>query len=209
MDISKIDFHNIDRIKRINLINSITGIKTVNLVGTTDKNKIPNLGIFSSIVHISSKPALIGLFIRCNKQVRRDTLANIISEKVYTINHVHPKYVKQAHLTSIKFEKNVSEFEKCNFTEYYIQNFSAPFVFESHVRIGLHLKEIVDLKFSNSKLIVGKIEHIFINTSFLEKDYTLNIQETNSVSISGLNHYYLNKKFVSLPYARIDHIIDK
>ena len=109
MDISKIDFHNIDRIKRINLINSITGIKTVNLVGTTDKNKIPNLGIFSSIVHISSKPALIGLFIRCNKQVRRDTLANIISEKVYTINHVHPEYIKQAHLTSIKFEKTILE----------------------------------------------------------------------------------------------------
>ena len=209
MDIKKTDIIRLDKIRRINLINSITGIKPVLLVGTRSNQRVSNLGIFSSIVHISSKPALIGFFIRCNKEFRRDTFENIITQKVYTLNHVNASNVKEAHCTSIKFDKNISEFEKCNFTEHYIENFSAPFVKESDVRIGMRLKEIVDLKSSPSKLLVGEIEHIFVNDAFLEADYTLKIQDTHSVSISGLNHYYTNKKLVSLPYARIDHILRK
>ena len=127
MDINKTDIIRLDKIRRINLINSITGIKPVLLVGTRSNQRVTNLGIFSSIVHISSKPALIGFFIRCNKEFRRDTFENIITQKVYTLNHVNASNVKEAHYTSIKFDKNISEFEKCNFTEHYIENFPAPF----------------------------------------------------------------------------------
>ena len=203
MYLDKINIQKLEKVKRINLINSITGIKPVLLVGTQSEDNISNLAIFSSIVHISSKPPLLGFFLRNNKEVRRDTLENIINQKVYTFNHVHIPNVKKAHYTSIKFDKDVSEFEKCNFTENYLEEFAAPFVQESDVRIGMRLQEIVDLKTSASKLLVGKIEHIFINDKFLENDFTLNLEETNSVGISGLNHYYTNKKLMDLPYARL------
>jgi flavin reductase (DIM6/NTAB) family NADH-FMN oxidoreductase RutF len=207
MNLSKVDIYNLDKIKRINLINSITGIKPVLLIGTKCSDGITNLGIFSSIVHISSKPPLIGFFVRCNKEIRRNTFDNIINQKVYTLNHIHSCNVKEAHYTSIKFDKDISEFDKCNFTEHYIEDFPAPFVKESQIRFGMRLKEIVDLNSSRSKLIVGEVENIFTKDLFLEDDFTLNLADSESVSISGLNHYYLNKKLVSLPYARESHIL--
>tara|TARA_X000000368_G_scaffold262928_1_gene208144 strand:- start:527 stop:1171 length:645 start_codon:yes stop_codon:yes gene_type:complete len=207
MNLNKIEICKLNKIKRINLINSVTGIKPVLLVGTKCRVGITNLGIFSSIVHISSKPPLIGFFVRCNKHIIRNTFDNIINQKVYTLNHIHSSNVKEAHYTSIKFDKDISEFEKCNFTEHYIEDFSAPFVKESEIRFGMRLKEIVDLKSSRSKLLVGEVENIFIKDSFLEEDFTLNLADSNSVSISGLNHYYTNKKLVTLPYAREAHIL--
>ena len=207
MNLNKIEICKLNKIKRINLINSVTGIKPVLLVGTKCRVGITNLGIFSSMVHISSKPPLIGFFVRCNKHIIRNTFDNIINQKVYTLNHIHSSNVKEAHYTSIKFDKDISEFEKCNFTEHYIEDFSAPFVKESEIRFGMRLKEIVDLKSSRSKLLVGEVENIFIKDSFLEEDFTLNLTDSNSVSISGLNHYYTNKKLVTLPYAREAHIL--
>ena len=202
MYLDKIKIQKLEKVNRINLINSITGIKPVLLVGTQSEDYTSNLAIFSSIVHISSKPPLLGFFLRNNKKVRRDTLENIIYQRVYTLNHIHTSYVKNAHYTSIKFAKEISEFEKCNFTEKYLEKFSAPFVQESDVRLGMLLQEIIDLKSSASKLLVGRIEHIFVNDKFLENDFTLNLEETDSVSISGLNHYYTNKKLIDFPYAR-------
>ena len=208
MNLNKTEISKLDKIKRINLINSITGIKPVLLVGTKCKEGIANLGIFSSMVHISSNPPLIGFFTRCNKEIRRDTFNNIINQEVYTLNHINYSNVKKAHYTSVKFDRDISEFDKCNFTEHYIDDFSAPFVRESKIRFGMNLKEIVDLKYSSSKLLVGEVENIFLKDSFLEDDFTLNLEDSDSVSVSGLNHYYLNKKLVSLPYARESHILN-
>ena len=64
MYLDKKEIQKLNKINRLNLINSITGIKTINLIGTVDKNNVANLAIFSSIVHISSDPALIGFFVR-------------------------------------------------------------------------------------------------------------------------------------------------
>mgnify|MGYP003328083374 CR=1 FL=1 len=70
MHLDKKGIHKLNRITRLNLINSITGVKTINLIGTIDKDSVTNLAIFSYIVHISSNPALLGFFVRTNKQVK-------------------------------------------------------------------------------------------------------------------------------------------
>ena len=119
MYFSKEHISKLERIKRINLINSITGIKPVLLIGTKSNDNISNLAIFSSIVHISSNPSLFGFFIRTNSKIRRDTYENIIENNVYTFNHIHSLEIRKSHFTSIKFQKNISEFDRCKFTEQY------------------------------------------------------------------------------------------
>ena len=47
------------RIKRLNIINSITGVKPANLIGSISENGHSNLAIFSSIVHLGSNPCLL------------------------------------------------------------------------------------------------------------------------------------------------------
>tara|TARA_Y100001978_G_C23533239_1_gene356030 strand:- start:15 stop:665 length:651 start_codon:yes stop_codon:yes gene_type:complete len=206
MYLDKRAIKNIERIRRVNLMNSITGIKSVNLIGTIDEYKVTNLAIFSSVVHISSSPPIFGFFVRTNKKVKRDTFENILLNNEYTINHIHQCTVDNSHFTSAKFDKDVSEFKVCNFNEQYIDNFSAPFVAESNIKMGLKLKEVIDFKSNQSKLVIGEIEHIFIKQGYLESDNVVNLEKSNSVCVSGLNTYYLSKKLKKMTYARVNDL---
>ncbi|MGI8635561.1 MAG: flavin reductase family protein [Segetibacter sp.] len=105
------DIDSWERFYRANFINSLTGFKSVNLIGTVNELGQTNLGIFSSIVHIGSNPPLVGYINRPLKAAPH-TLANIQSTGVYTINHTHPSFVQQAHQTSAKYEAGISEFGK-------------------------------------------------------------------------------------------------
>ena len=67
------EIENLDRLYRINLINSITGIKPANLIGTKSIGNHENLAIISSVVHMGSNPPLIGFIMRPSGDVRRDT----------------------------------------------------------------------------------------------------------------------------------------
>ena len=71
-----------DKKYRASLINSLSGFKSVSLIGTINKNKKENLAIFSSVVHIGSYPALIG-FIQRPHSVERHTLENILETSFY------------------------------------------------------------------------------------------------------------------------------
>ena len=57
MHLTDADIQKLDRIQRLNIINSVTGIKPANLIGTISNADEPNLAIFSSVVHLGSKYA--------------------------------------------------------------------------------------------------------------------------------------------------------
>ena len=100
------EIEDMERIKRLNLINSITGISPANLIGTISNDSIENLSIFSSVIHIGSNPALLGFILRPTKENRRDTYENIIETNKFTINHIHSDMIQKSHYTSVKFKKN-------------------------------------------------------------------------------------------------------
>lgn len=200
MIISKKDISSFDRIYRLKLINSLSGLKPANLIGSKSKDGISNLAIFSSVVHLGSDPALLGFILR-PRTVERHTYQNIIDHDYYTINHVHPSFVKQAHLTSAKWEK--SEFEECNLTEEYLAEFPVPFVAESKIKIGLKFAEKVDLKINDTALIIGYIEFIkFTDPDILLEDGDLDYDKANSVAVSGLNTYHEASEILKIAYAR-------
>jgi len=78
----------LNKIYRINLVNSITGYKSANLIGSVSNTGTENLAIFSSITHLGSNPALLSFFVRPNV-VPRNTYKNIkeknTKEKIYLI----------------------------------------------------------------------------------------------------------------------------
>lgn len=197
---TKVDIENLDRKKRLNLINSITGIKPANLVGTKEGG-YSNLAIISSVVHLGSDPALIGFIMRPST-VERNTLDNIKKTGKYTINHVTSNIQKKAHYTSVKLPKEQSEFEECQLTEEYINDFEAPFVKESVIKLGLTLEEIIPVKTNGTAMIVGRIELLEVAEEFLNDLYYVDLEKANTVGISGLNSYYDLKKTASYPYVR-------
>ena len=59
MHLTKMAIQNTERIRRLNIINSISGIKPANLIGTSSNSGQSNLSIFSSVIHLGSDPALV------------------------------------------------------------------------------------------------------------------------------------------------------
>ena len=195
----------LDRVTRLKIINSVTGIKPGNLIGTIGENGATNLAVFSSIIHLGSNPSLLGFISRPQTEEVGHTLRNILQTEYYTINHIHPEFVEKAHYTSAKFSSDVSEFDTCNLSEEYINHFKAPFVQESIFKMGLCFKEAVDIKLNGTVLVIGEIEELIIaDKAFVNGD--IDLEASEGVGISGLNTYYSLKKIDSYPYARLSEI---
>jgi flavin reductase (DIM6/NTAB) family NADH-FMN oxidoreductase RutF len=201
MIISKEEISSWDSKYRLKFINSVSGYKGVHLIGTKSKDGRANLGIFNSIVHISSEPARIGFIMR-PITTSRDTYNNIIETSSFTINHVHKSFLEQAHFTSANFEPNQSEFVACNLKEEYNKEFSSPFVAESNVKIGLKLIEDIEIKANNCRLIIGEVQFVGVKEDYLEEDGQLDFEKAQSVCVTGLNQYSSVTKLVNHPYAR-------
>ena len=206
MNLDKEGIENLNRIDRIKIINSVSGIKPANLIGTISNDGQANVAIFSSVVHLGSDPALLGFILRPTGEVPRNTFDNIMENHSYTINHVHPNFIKNAHYTSVKFDKNTSEFEKCHLQEEYITAVKAPFVKESTFKMGMEFREAIPIKLNNTLLVIGEIVHLIAPEGLYNDDDDINLEKSNAVGISGLNRYYSVRKIGEFPYARINEV---
>jgi len=202
MHLTADDIRASNRIKRLNLINAITGIKPANLIGTINQSGHTNLAIFSSLVHLGSNPALLGFIVRPTT-VPRHTYQNIMHTGYYTINHIPQAHIEQAHYTSAKFPAHLSEFDTCAFTPSYRANFKAPFVAECPVQIGMQFVQSIPIPTNNTILVIGKIVHLFIPDAAVTAAGHINLEQLTTVGIGGLNSYYALKKIGQFDYAHL------
>ena len=209
MVLTKSEIQNLDKVRRLNIVNSITGIKPGNLVATKSIDGVTNVAIISSVVHLSSNPALIGFITRPHGEYRRDTFNNIMETKSFTINHIHKNIIEKAHFTSAKFEQSISEFDSCGLTEEYLENQNAPFVKESFIKMGLSYCEHISIQSSNTTMIVGEIEQLVVPDDIIQPNGYVDLSTADSVGISGLNSYYDLKFLNSFPYARVENVPSK
>jgi flavin reductase (DIM6/NTAB) family NADH-FMN oxidoreductase RutF len=196
------DIEAMEKIFRLNLINSITGYKPANLVGTANADGHTNLAIYSSVVHLGSNPPYIGIFTRPTS-VARHTYDNIKASGCYTINHVHADFTAAAHYTSAPFPEGESEFEQCGLSAEFLNDFPAPFVRESRIKIGLRLVEEIPVKATGTTLLVGKVEEIYLPADVLAADGSLNLNGAGGVCLSGLDTYHTAQEISAYAYARV------
>jgi flavin reductase (DIM6/NTAB) family NADH-FMN oxidoreductase RutF len=190
-----------ERFYRANFINSLTGFKSVNLIGTVNEQGQTNLGIFSSIVHIGSNPALIG-FINRPLKAAPHTFANINATGIYTINHIHPSFLQQAHQTSAKYQDGVSEFDEVGLTPEYLENIAAPFVKESVIKYALSLQQIIPITLNDTFLVIGKVVSIHIETDIVSSDGFIQLDKSNTVCSNGVDGYYQTELINRFEYAK-------
>jgi flavin reductase (DIM6/NTAB) family NADH-FMN oxidoreductase RutF len=185
---------------RARLINSLAGPKQVVLVGTKSADGRSNLAIFNSLIHLGANPPLWGLVFRPDV-VQRDTLKNILETGQYTLNYANTGDFEKAHQTSAKYAPDVSEFGVCGFTETYVGDFSAPFVGEALVKIGMVFEQKIDLTINNTLLIIGRIEQIDLNENWVEADGFVHLEQANTLASAGLDAYYKTELIDRLSYA--------
>jgi flavin reductase (DIM6/NTAB) family NADH-FMN oxidoreductase RutF len=187
--------------KRAQFINSISGFRSVALIGTRDTKGQTNLAIFSSIVHIGSNPPLLSFIMRPDS-VERHTLTNIMETGFYTINHINADMYEKAHQTSARYPKNVSEFDAAQLTPAFKNDFVAPFVAESNIQIGMEFKERINININQTSMIIGEIKFVHYPTNCLLDDGFMDIEKAGTITSSGVDSYHTTQLLQKLEYAK-------
>ena len=199
---SRTDIDQMDKIFRLNLINSCTGFKSANLLGTKSLNDVSNVAVFSSITHLGSNPPLIGFILRPTT-VPRDTYRNIKDTSVFTVNHIYSDIIEDAHHTSAKYPDEVSEFTKTDLEEEFLRDFPAPFVKGAKIRLGCRFLNEYEIKENDTLLLVSAVEHVFIaDQDIQQEDGWLKLENANTVTINGLDSYATTSLLDRFAYAR-------
>ena len=199
--ISKQDLNAMDRIYRLNLINSCTGYKSANLIGTVSTENIYNVAVFSSITHLGSDPALLTFIVRPTT-VPRDTYKNIIDNKEFTVNHINVEDIKEAHHTSARYPSVISEFDVTNLEKEFKDDYKASFVKSSRIKLGCKYLNQYEIKENNTLLMVAEINDIYFNEDIIQKDGWLNLDIAKTVTVNGLDGYALPSLVQRFEYAK-------
>ena len=201
--LSKENIVQMDKISKLNLINSCTGYKSANLIATKSIDGDTNVAVFSSITHLGSSPALIGFIMRPTT-VPRDTYKNIMETGYFTVNHITVDMIADAHHTSANYDTGVSEFDKTNLVEEYKENFPIPFVKGSPVQLYCKFVNEYYIKENDTIHVIASIEHLFFEEELQHKDSWLQLDKANVITLNGLDGYCLPKLVDRFKYARKD-----
>lgn len=197
------DLAKMEKFFRANFVNSLSGIKSANLVGTKSRDGHENLAIVSSVFHVGANPPLMGVLMRPHT-VPRDTLQNMKETRVFTINHVHSEIAAAAHQTSARYAAEHSEFTAVGLTPEYSAEFKAPYVKESHVRIGLEVQDIQKLDINQTELVIGQIVEVFLDEKIVTESGYLDIEAIDSIGVSGLDSYHKISRIGQYDYAKAE-----
>ena len=176
--ISKNTISQMEKVERLNLINSCTGYKSANLIATKSESGESNVAIFSSITHLGSDPALLGFIMRPTT-VPRDTYKNIKETGFFTVNHI-------------------------TLEEEYKNEIDFPFVKGSPIQLLCKYLNEYHIKENNTIHIVASIEHLFYDPILEHEKGWLQLDKVNVVSLNGLDGYCLPKLIDRFEYARKD-----
>jgi flavin reductase (DIM6/NTAB) family NADH-FMN oxidoreductase RutF len=193
------DMAGMDRFYRANLVNSLSGFKSVNLVGTISREGQTNLAIFSQVFHLGANPPLVGMIVRPDS-VERHTLRNLLETGFFTLNHVRETFYQQAHQTSARYE--VSEFGACGFLPQFTEAVPAPYVEESYVKMGLQFEQRTDIPLNGTILIIGRIVEVMLPDDCLGPDGYVDIEKAGTVTGSALDGYHTTQRLARLAYAK-------
>lgn len=186
---------------RTAFINSLAGFRQAVLVGTKGADGTANLAIFNSLIHLGANPAMFGLMSRPDT-VPRDTLQNIRDTGEYSLNYVDVSFMQNAHQTSARYDRGVSEFEMTGLEEMYYPGFSSPFVAGAMVKIGMKLEDTIPIPLNGTLLIIGSISFVEIESTLVGQDGFVGLSEANVLISQGLDAYFTTTLVDRLPYAK-------
>ena len=201
MHYTRDQINDLEKIKKINLINSCSGYKSANLIGTISKEGITNVAVFSSVTHLGSNPPTLGFILRPTT-VPRDTYKNILESGIFTINHIFEDIIEDAHHTSAKYEEAISEFDITTLEDEYHNGCIAPFVKGSPVQMEMKFIEEYHIKSNNVIHIIAEIKNLYVKDDILKEDGFLDLAKGKVAAINGLDAYAIADNNTRFNYQR-------
>ncbi|WP_105264639.1 flavin reductase family protein [Pseudoalteromonas sp. T1lg76] len=201
MQFSKDDLDAMPSRYRAHFVNSLSGYKSANLVGTTDGRGNHNLAIVSSVVHLGAHPPLVAMIMRPDV-VERHTLSNIRATGWYTINQVNTGFWQAAHQTSAKYAVHESEFDAVGLEPQFIGECPAPFVSQSQLKYSVKLVTEQVIEQNGTLILIGAIEQGEVSDNALCSDGHIDLHSIDTVAITGLDGYHVGSRLGRLSYAQ-------
>lgn len=189
--------------RRAALVNSLSGFKSANLVGTVNQDGGTNLAIMSSVVHLGSHPPLFALVIRPGGEDRH-TLANVLHTGCFTVNHVNTSIIEVAHQTAARYPRHISEFDAAGLTPEWHPDLQAPMVSEAEVKLGLQLREHQELTINRTHLLIGEVVLANVPDAQIRSDGSLDLAGSDTVALAGLDTYHKAVPVKRMAYAKPD-----
>lgn len=196
----------LSKVSRLNLINSITGYKSANLIGTISKEGVLNVAIISSVTHLGSNPPMLGFMIRPIVSTPRDTYKNIKENHYFTVNHITSSLISSANDTSANYESATSEFDKTDLEAEFKHKIQVPFVKKSPVQ--LLCKYINEYKIEENGCIhiIASIEKIYVESDLVEDDLFVRLDKADVITVNGVDGYALPKLVERFEYAHPNQV---
>lgn len=195
----KDDFSGMNRFYRGNLVNSITGFKSLHLLGSISAAGIPNLAVFTQVIHLGADPALLGILFR-PQVAGMHSLQNIRETGWLTLNHVLQGEELAAHWTSARWE--IPEFEPSGLEPEYLEDIPVPFVKGSRVKLALQPVQEIPLEINGTTLLVASLQYLEIPDEALLEDGFVHLLKAGSQAGTGLDGYARIAGISRFSYAR-------
>jgi len=199
--IDRPEIEKMERVPRLNLINSCTGYKSANLIATISNEGRTNVAVFSSVTHLGSDPALISFTLRPTT-VPRHTYKNIKEYGYFSVNHITAEQIADAHHTSAAYPEEISEFDQTELEPIYHNDCPVPFVKGSPVKLLCKYVNEYLIQENGCLLVVASIEAIFYEEQLLTSDHWLQLDKGKVVAINGLDGYALPELVERFAFAR-------
>ena len=70
------------------------------------------------------------------------------------------------------------------------------------MKVGCKLEETQTLQVNGTELLIGAIEHVWVEEIGLRSDGFLDLNLLGTVTVSGLDEYHVGKKIARLSYPK-------
>lgn len=192
------------KVPRLNLINSVTGYKSANLIGTVSSDKILNVAVISSVTHLGSNPPMLGFMIRPMPTAPKDTYKNIKENHYFTVNSITKTMIADAHHTSANYQPGISEFEKTNLEAEFLDFLNVPFVKGSPVQLLCKYLNEYPILENGCIHLIASIEKVYVKDDLLQDDFSVQLDLGEIVAINGIDGYALPQLINRFEYAHPD-----
>ena len=76
---------------------------------------------------------------------------------------------------------------------------------ESKIKFAVSYVDELAIQQNGTVLIIGQVEQLYIDESFIKEDGALDLFEAKSVTVSGLNNYGTVEKLAEHAYVRVEN----
>ena len=193
--------------KRARTVNSLSGFKSATLVGSADPAGVHNLSVVSSVVHLGSSPAQMGMVLRPPGDDAH-TYKNLKATGQCTFNHIGVSWVAQAHQCSARYPAEESEFEAVGLTPCGGEGpWNARAGSEASVRMGLKIAEDMVLP-NRCHFMVLDVQWVEVDERTVAEDGYVDLGRAGTTAISGLDGYHDTTHLGRLSYAKVGKEVD-